>query len=1006
MPRLPRAVPLLSVVWVACGPGPDAGSAGASAEAGQPASPVGGSEAGTDTPDEGPLPELRTGTLDPIVDDLLHAKVIDHAKTDRHAFLELELPTGDPERVAIEGLEGALAVPTRRGLIVRRLADGAWPETISGSVWTSRWEEGIQRWHRAPFQAPSASTGSPDEALPGRFDAVFPLGNSASGRGSHPFHAFARARLRAMRSAGGAPGVDLPVNTRPPRQTEFAELMGTVTAAMSLQESLQHERGLRMRTADAARTIPVTDVSGPTLRRHPFEDMRRAIPDAKPAAEPLAELAPADFWYLRFDDIRLMLRTLDEVDAWVTPVAQVLQERAELKDLTGRMQRQLGMRRTRLAKTLGHAVVSEVAAVGSDPYLREGSDVTLIFQVSQKSVFDGELSGHLEHWGRQVGPLTRTETRYHDHAIVEHADAARQVRQQRVDVGDKVLISNSANAIRRVLDAIDGRSPTLASQADLQYLLARDPGEHQAVAFLSDAFIESVIGPEQKIAEARRLIALSELLGPGYAALLHGWVEGAPPQSTEALIASKLMDRSELVHGDGSPIDFRVGTPARSTYGTAADLTPLIDLPRVTTVSVREKRAYEAFSRGYQRNWSTFVDPVAITLDIAERDGAQVATVGARILPLIEATDYDDIRDVVGDQRVKVAATKGAVQAVWAVGADTRLRRQLDGMAKSFSPDGKLSIGWLGDWVAIGSLDRNAVLDTTWFMFDEVQLPRERKRDADGDIDRDAESVELARRAGQLPVYAMADVGNPASLVATLGAIKGLATSVAPGMVDWSEHARHGDVPIVRVGISATASDREMRQYADLVSIFYAQAGGAIIVSLREDVLRGLIDRAMADELPRGTDKDAAPQFVLDGEARAGGPLWTAAAWTLQAQARRAQESARTAAEVVLRGAPATASDPTAFARIARAYLGNVPMNAAGGTEWVLSPHGAGDATSGSTIAPAFGVLPTPGSPLETLMKRLTGLRGEIAFDREPGPQTPPAHSLRTRFDLRLNSGG
>ncbi len=43
---------------------------------------------------------------------------------------------------------------------------------------------------------------------------------------------------------------------------------------------------------------------------------------------------------------------------------------------------------------------------------------------------------------------------------------------------------------------------------------------------LGDRFIGEVVGPRQKILEARRQLALSELLVPAYAALLYGWIEG------------------------------------------------------------------------------------------------------------------------------------------------------------------------------------------------------------------------------------------------------------------------------------------------------------------------------------------------------------------------------------------------------------------------------------------------------------------------------------------------
>ncbi len=92
-----------------------------------------------------------------------------------------------------------------------------------------------------------------------------------------------------------------------------------------------------------------------------------------------------------------------------------------------------------------------------------------------------------------------------------------------------------------MLAAAQGQAPRLADEPDLKYMLARDPGTHQALAFLSDKFIAAVVGPQQKILAARRQEALAELLVPGYAALLHGWLFGHAPTDIKELTAAGLL---------------------------------------------------------------------------------------------------------------------------------------------------------------------------------------------------------------------------------------------------------------------------------------------------------------------------------------------------------------------------------------------------------------------------------------------------------------------------------
>jgi hypothetical protein len=130
--------------------------------------------------------------------------------------------------------------------------------------------------------------------------------------------------------------------------------------------------------------------------------------------------------------------------------------------------------------------------------------------------------------------------------------------------------------------------------------------------------------------------------------------------------------------------------------------------------------------------------------------------------------------------------------------------------------------------------------------------------------------------------------------------------------------------------------------------------------------------------------------------------LWTALLWALQGQANRGHARALLAAEALLRGAPETAADPAAFARLATAYLGSVPITPSGSAAFVLGPDGAGDPTHGSEVRPHHPPLPVTGSPIATLMDRLTRFRGEIAFDDEPGKHDPPLKSLHARAELAL----
>ena len=978
---------------------------GADATAGAPAG-----DAAADTKLES-LPALRTGTRTVVAGKELVGKATARSKDATHEYLELVMPLAgddmslDFDRLHVEltgGGPGDIGlVATGMGgnevRVMLRRRPGTADAEVAGALYGERWDDGRKLWTRVPFRA-EVKAAKEDAALKLRWIDTFAAQVDADWRAPHPWLQFAAGRVRALvpggLKPGGPGGADL---VRPTARTDLSQLMDTTTGVMSMQEALQHDRGLRVDRSDDKRTIAVSELGLPPLDAHPFAAMQAKLPDpAAGAPEPLAAAVPAEFWYARVDDIRLMLRLMDEADAWITPVVQILQRNPEDRHLADRYQAQLGLRRTDMAKLFGHTVVGQVALTGSDPYLREGSDVTMIFGVKQQAIFDQELGRHLEALRAEVPGLV-TATRDHNGVtITESRDPTGTVRQQRAQIGELAIVSNSPRACEKVIDAVQGKTPRLGDEPDLKYMLARDPGAHQAFAFMSDKFIAAVVGPRQKVLAARRQLALAELLTPGYAALLHGWLFGAAPTSTDALVASGLLVADELKHRDGAAIAFTPGAAASSAWGRPAALTPLIDLPQVTQVSEAEKTAYENFVRGYQQYWKQFIDPVAIRIDVEDVGATSIAQIDVRILPLISATDYSEIEAIVGGTRVQVSAIDRGLQGVWAVGKDARLRKDLDGVMRAATGQDNIGIGWLGDWVLLGIEDRAALVELMTRFDYPVQLaPTTSERDAFNDI-------EMWRMAGRFPLYAAAEVKNPAMLVATLAAIKTMLGGVAPGMVDWGETSKHRDLPIVRVGASKSAP-LPNRDIADAVALYYVQTGDALVLAIDIEVLKRAVDRVLDGKLPR-SGTEGTSQFVVEAHSQVGAPLWTALLWLIQGQANEAQLGARRSAEILMRGEPGVQGDPKALAQRGLDYLGFAPVTAQGDSAFTLAPEGAGDALLGTTIAPVFVPLPIAGSPVERLMQRLTGVRGEVSFDKEPDPAGPNARSLHTRFSLHLGA--
>jgi hypothetical protein len=929
------------------------------------------------------MPVLRTGAV-PIKDGgPMEATVISHHVGNDLETLRLDLVTQDCD-YGCSASDVAIAIelgPGRaRGTGIVRGQTGAYRHLdvlaarprdqagmpVAGDVWFAPASRGSGVHHS--FQA-AATAAVSDPQLPIAWASE--LAQHFSYGYGDAWHGFARNRL-LRRSGSDAPDRTAPV-ARDPEQ--LARLMELTTGIDALQEALQSDRGLLSGIQQARPTIEIGTLHGPALATHPWAAMQQALGRAAPA-EALAAAVPAEFYYLRFASLAALFRVLDQADAWATPIVTLMDGRSEYRALAERYQTQLGLERSELARTFGDKVVADLAVAGSDPYLGEGTDVTLLFRVKSKPLFDATLASALRTHGRAHGGIATREIAYHGTAIGVARAADGAVHQYRAQLGALEIVSNSEAAIKRVLDAHAGRHPSLASEPDFQYALARGAGTPADVlAFLGDRFVAEAVGPNQKILEARRQIALAELSTPAYAGLLYGWLHGQAPKSADEIVAAGWLGKDELSHRDGAAIAWRPGDAPSSSWGSPDALTPLIDLPAVVTVTAAERDAYDRFVATYQAYWKSYIDPIAIRVAIT-RDAL---TIDTRVLPLIDASDYRKLWMLVGGAQVVAPPIDTGARAVFGLG-DLAISEATGGLR--YMMQGLPDLKWLGDWVAIGVEDRTPIAAAIAVHGEVPQGPdpgsyRDRR-------DRSALS--------HLPLYAMVGIRDRAAAALFLVGIRKLAEEAVPGVLAWGEVSRTHDVAIVRVA----AKDGSFQGF----TLYYAFAGDAFVVSLDEHTIRGQIEALLAGHGPGGAPATpGAPQLVLDAAGAPEGPLWRAAAWLLEVPARKAAERAMTTAEALLQGAPEAAGNPGRARELALRIFGAIPLTA-DGRAFEIGPGGVRDPARGNRFAPAWPALPVAGSPIASLLAAIARARCEISFDPEPAAGKQGETSLHLKLTL------
>ena len=421
-------------------------------------------------------------------------------------------------------------------------------------------------------------------------------------------------------------GIDFPlmplVMDDPARRVDLLRL---ATGAAALHESLQlSEILLPARPAGAEEKIPLADLGAPELATLDFGKRlaeewtagHSSVPD------PEARLVPGDRLYLRFRDGAELLAFLEEGTAWMRHVLDFYGRGTRRPDLLFRPFQDLGLPDPRKHPDLFRTLPGPVAVVLGDPFLVEGTDLTVILPPGVPAAFFPEGGG-----------------RY------------------RAEAAGRVILSTSARALEAVRAAAESGEGTLAGRPDYRLFRALLPfsKEESFFCFASEAFLRRLVGPRLRILESRRVRCASHLRTLLNACLLYEEEHGRPPEGIDPLLAGGYVTERTLACPQGGR--YRLGPgmePACSKHGTLARLTPLGDLDLFGATEA-EASAYRRFTRAYRRFWRRNFDPAALR---AQRTGRSWHVEFAA-LPLAEQSLYRNLAAFAGGRSLDGSMEEG-----------------------------------------------------------------------------------------------------------------------------------------------------------------------------------------------------------------------------------------------------------------------------------------------------------------------------------------------------------
>ncbi len=484
---------------------------------------------------------------------------------------------------------------------------------------------------------------------PARVDANPWLDRYAKALEDDPANGFYRyAVVQATKRSGGDAETLPNIAADPDRWRR--QIYEMTTGAWSVQETLQLDRMLGSGDKYGPANIPVDSVTTVPAASIPFDKM---LAGRKPVVEWLARAAPADWYYTHFPRVSAMRRVLGASDKWGSHLLSSYQITGRDCHVRERLESQLLLKATPELDSLYDLVVGEVAIVGSDPFFREGSDVSVIFGVT-----NGLLLGtRLENSRRDaVSTATSHVSILHENYrdwVVEGVATADHTVSSYAAIRDRIaIVSNSFAALRRIADTVDGQVPSMANADDFKFMRSVTPyseTDEDGFLFISDEFVRRVVGPRLKIGEARRLRCAASLQSIGWSSLMYRMETGRAPASIDELVEGKYLDRANAVCPDGGRFSFDGEAPVCSIHRRIGALTPNLELP-IDKVSAEEVAAYTTFRENYSNYWRRYIDPVGVSVRARER-----LEVKANILPVVENSPYSSMQEAVGSEPVSLA---------------------------------------------------------------------------------------------------------------------------------------------------------------------------------------------------------------------------------------------------------------------------------------------------------------------------------------------------------------
>ncbi|MBA3684845.1 MAG: hypothetical protein H0W72_06345, partial [Planctomycetes bacterium] len=322
--------------------------------------------------------------------------------------------------------------------------------------------------------------------------------------------AWFRHRLDASQRAAGQTVDPVDQATADARRRDgLDDTFQLFTGDRALVENLQFDRPLAVIEAGAP-TVALSTIDGITVAAI---DWAPLIGDARPEPDPLAARIPADQHAVFFPGFAALIAAIDEIDRTGTPVLAAFEPHSEDALTRESYQRQLCIGLSDLGRRFGAQLVDSVAMTGSDPFLRAGSDVAVLFQAKQPQVLAAYVMAQQATAAKARPDAVTTDSDIGGLAVHAVTTPDRSLCSYLAVLDDCVVVANSPAQLAR-LAAVRGGGAALATTGEYRFFrdrYRRGADDEVALVVVPDDAIRRWCGPRWRIADSRRTRAAAIL---------------------------------------------------------------------------------------------------------------------------------------------------------------------------------------------------------------------------------------------------------------------------------------------------------------------------------------------------------------------------------------------------------------------------------------------------------------------------------------------------------------